>query len=405
MPYWTGTSKPILWGRVLIQSSQTMSRRLIFLILALLLLAPLAIPAKKKKKNTGVTTEEEGYVLPPIVDESAKKKKKKPEDETQVLPLPKELPGIITGEVQRLSFTVSPLSGRGLLSAQVREALRATLAQNRGGTVLKIRAFVAGSGDLRRVGTLVSEIFTEKKLPLPVLTTVQVGALPLENAQVVLESISSDKRVLNENGLAFVSGQPTTTADPVTPLKKALDRAGVTPNDVLRVTCFLNTYDKLGEVRHQITSAFPQAAPDFIQLQRGTIVDFVECEAVASLKATPAKPLVMVDAQAGSYSQAALVAPGKIAISGEQLGFHQQDEDVKLAFERLGKTLESAGANYRNTAFLHIYGLTRKAAEQIRTLRFGYVDKANPPASTLLLFEGLPSLDASFGLDVITVIP
>jgi len=158
-------------------------------------------------------------------------------------------------------------------------------------------------------------------------------------------------------------------------------------------------------VRQQVVASFPQAAANFIELQRGTIADFVECEAVAALKKAPSKPLIFVGPQQGSYSQAALVAPGKIAITGEQLGFHQQDSDVKLAFDRLRKTLDTVGGSYKNVAMMHTYSLTRKTADQIRKLRFDYVDAANPPASTLLLFEGLPSLDASFAFDLITVIP
>jgi hypothetical protein len=36
-------------------------------------------------------------------------------------------------------------------------------------------------------------------------------------------------------------------------------------------------------------------------------------------------------------------------------------------------------------------------------VRAGYYSATNPPASTLLPFEGLPSLDASFGVDVVAV--
>ena len=41
--------------------------------------------------------------------------------------------------------------------------------------MLKIRAFVAGSGDVRRVRDLVSEEFTERKPPLPALTLLRAG--------------------------------------------------------------------------------------------------------------------------------------------------------------------------------------------------------------------------------------
>jgi hypothetical protein len=40
---------------------------------------------------------------------------------------------------------------------------------------------------------------------------------------------------------------------------------------------------------------------------------------------------------------------------------------------------------------------------RVRAVRSGYYNNTKPPASTLLPFEGLPSLDASFGVDVIAV--
>ena len=114
--------------------------------------------------------------------------KKKKEDETQTLQLPKELPGAVVGDTRRLAFYVTPLSAKGLLSQQIRDALKALDRQAGGNAVLKIRAFVAGSGDLRRVRDLVSETYTERKQPLPALSLIQAGGLPLEGAQVVLEA-------------------------------------------------------------------------------------------------------------------------------------------------------------------------------------------------------------------------
>src|SRR5580704_18448330 len=117
-------------------------------------------------------------------------KKKRPDDVTQTLALPKDPPLVAIGETSRLIFHVSPLSGKGLLSQQTREALKAILKANGGAPVVHIRAFVAGSGDLRRVPQIVSEMFAEKKLPLPSVSVVQAGGLPLENAQVVIETVS-----------------------------------------------------------------------------------------------------------------------------------------------------------------------------------------------------------------------
>src|ERR1700683_3159654 len=130
-------------------------------------------------------------------------KKKNPDDLTQTLELPKDPPMVAAGETSRLVFYVSPLSTKGLLSQQTRDALKAILKANGGAPVVHIRAFVAGSGDLRRVPQIVSEVFTEKKLPLPSVSVVQAGGLPLENAQVVIEAVSETKKPVNPAGLSF----------------------------------------------------------------------------------------------------------------------------------------------------------------------------------------------------------
>jgi enamine deaminase RidA (YjgF/YER057c/UK114 family) len=332
-------------------------------------------------------------------------KKKKPEEVTQVLPVPKDPPFAVVAEVRRLVFHVSPLSAKGLLSQQTKDALKSLFQQTRGAQIVKLRAFVAGSGDLRRVQTIVSETFTEKKMNLPALTVVQVGGLPLEGAQVVLESIASDRKPQNEQGLAFISGQPSTMKDPLGPLQTMALKAGLEAGSVRRVTCFLTSLDSVSTIRGQAQTAFPKAAANFVQLQRSSLEDFAECEAVAALKSAPRSPLDLFEAQPGRYSQAAFVAPGKVALTGSQVGFRFQDEDVRLAFGRLGKALEGVGAGFHNVAMTHLYPLSRSTADRIREIRFEFCDAAKPPASTLLLFEGLPGLDAAFAIDIVAVLP
>src|SRR5271154_314283 len=148
----------------------------------------------QKPKKLG----DEGYV--PVVAPDTKKKQK---DETQTLPPPKELPIAVVADTDRLSFQVSPLSAKGLFTPQTRDALKALLRGSHG-TIVKLRAFVAGSGDLRRVSELVAEVFGDKHQPLPALSVVQVGGLPLEGAQVVIESTEAAKRPVNPNGVAFL---------------------------------------------------------------------------------------------------------------------------------------------------------------------------------------------------------
>jgi len=128
---------------------------------------------------------------------AAPAQKKKKEDETQTLQIPRELPAAVAGDPRHFTFHVTPLSAKGLLSQQIRDALKVLTRVSGGATVLKIRAFVAGSGDLRRVRDLVSEHFTERRQPLPVLSLVRAGGLPMEGAQVVLESISAARKEVN----------------------------------------------------------------------------------------------------------------------------------------------------------------------------------------------------------------
>ncbi|MBI3279068.1 MAG: hypothetical protein HYZ57_04400 [Acidobacteria bacterium] len=338
--------------------------------------------------------------------EGADKKKKKngEEETTQVLPAPREPPMVVTADVERLVFQVSPLSPKGLLSQQTRNALKAIFKASRGDTIVRLRAFVASSGDLRRVKEIVSEEFGDKRLGLPVVSTVQVGALPLEGAQVVIESAAVDKKVLHPNGLAFISGQVATTQNPLGPLETAVRNASLPPDGVLRVTCFLGALNQVAPARARAKTAFPKAVVNFVQLQRGSVSDFAECEAVAALPTPVGERVKFVNPIAGRYSQIALLSPGKIALSGLQLGFRAQENDIRLAFQRLEKALEPAGTSLKHTAFSNLYPLTRSTTEIIRKVRQEFFDKAKPPASTMVLFEGLPSLDASFGIDVLAVL-
>ena len=200
---------------------------------------------------------------------AAKKKKKKADEElpNQTLELPKDPPNAVVAETGRLVFHVSALSAKGLLSQQVRDALKDLSRQWNGAQPVKLRAFVAGSGDLRRVPTIVSETFTEKRQPIPAVSVVQVGALPMEGVQVVIESIAVAKRPVNPDGLAFLSGQQVSidkAFEPAAPLaaksleqlKSAVSAAGVDNDGVLRVSCFLTALDALDKTRAAFREAF-----------------------------------------------------------------------------------------------------------------------------------------------------
>ena len=322
-----------------------------------------------------------------------KKNKKEVEEITQVLEIPKDPPNAVIADVSRLVFHVSPLSAKGLLSQQVHDGVKALLSAAKGAQIVRIRAFVAGSGDLRRVPAIVSEDFTEKRLPIPAVTVVQVGALPMVGAQVQLESIAVAKKPTMPNGAAFISGQVGIDA-----LIKA------TTDPVQRVTCFLNSLEYLDKARAQIASAFPKAPAVFVQLRRDSIGDFIECEAIAALSKPPASNPEYTGVLDGRYTQVVQVPPGQIAFTGMQLAFGREPADVRLAFERLGKTLEGVKSSTKSVVMSNVYPLTNAATEAIRKTRMEFYDASKPPASTLLLFEGLSSVDAAFGMDVVALV-
>jgi enamine deaminase RidA (YjgF/YER057c/UK114 family) len=296
--------------------------------------------------------------------------------------------------------------------------LRALTRGARGATFVKIRAFVAGSGDMRRVRDIVSEMFTDRRQPLPALSVVQVGGLPLEGAQVVLESTAVARRPVNPNGLAFISGQAVTSPgplDPVLPLAEkaivnvgtAVRAAGAQPADVLRVTCLLSSLEGLGQIRAVMAKQFPPAVANYVQLRRAPAHAVAECEAVARLRAKPAGPLLFLNPdglpKSPNYSQLALVGAPRVVLSGTQMAFRFQEADARLAFERLGKSLEEGRTSMRDVAFASIYPLSDSIAALVRKVRFDYFDKSRPPAATMLPFEGLPSMDASFAIDVVAI--
>jgi enamine deaminase RidA (YjgF/YER057c/UK114 family) len=295
-------------------------------------------------------------------------KKKNPDDITQTLELPKEPPMVAVGETSRLIFHVSPFSGKGLLSQQTRDALRAILKANGGVPVVHIRAFVSGSGDLRRVPQIVSEVFREKKLPLPSVSVLQAGGLPLENAQIVIEAVSISKKLVNPDGLIFVEAQTAPS------MEKSLDQvaARLAGAAALRVSCFVSGMT----TPDAIAGRFPSAAVDLVQTQRETARAEVSCEAVGS----------------GGDIKAA-----KLAFTGTRVAFGTDEKAATLAFQRLDHDLADAGIQPGDIVATRIYPLSVKAGELARKVR------STAGTITVIPFEGIASVNGSFAVDAIAI--
>jgi enamine deaminase RidA (YjgF/YER057c/UK114 family) len=263
-------------------------------------------------------------------------------------------------------------------------------------------------------------MFSEKHLTLPALSVVQIGALPGDNAQVLLEAIIEDKKPANPNGLAFISGQAAYTREPLKPvvpmvekaaarLRTAVRAAGIDAGDVLRIDCYLTSLDETDKVRALVGAQFPRATLALMQPLRATYQSGAECGAVARLSSGPRVPLEFVnppELDGPSQSSAvALVGPYRVALSSAQLAFGAREDDARLAFVRLGKSLEQVTASYDKTAVAHIYSVSQAVGNLAQKAGAVFFDKSTPPAETVLPFEGLPSMDASFAVDVIVVLP
>lgn len=354
-----------------------------------------------------------------VLPVEAQRRKKKDEETTQTLEVLPEPPSVISAETARLEFVTVPMSAKGLLSQQVRDGLRTLIRDTKKAPIVKIRAFVAGTGDMRRVSAIVSEELTDKRMPLPVVSVVQVGALPLDGAQVQIEAITLSKRSVNPNGLAFFSGQAVTREGPlqtrVLPLaeeslanlRKAVEAAGSTPADLLRLSCFMSSLEDVADVRSAAARLFPAAMTLLLQTQRAPAQTVVECEGVARLKTKPSSAVVFLNPPglpaSKAYSQVALVAAPQLAFAGSQLAFRYAEDDARLAFQRLEKTLNSGNSSLKQAVFVNTYPLSSLLMEMVRKVRFDFFDPARPPASTMLPFEGLPSMDGAFALEVVAL--
>lgn len=307
---------------------------------------------------------------PPVI--RPPKKDKKTELPNQALEQLPQLPLVLPADGTKLSFLGAPLSNHGLLSQQTRDALKWMIAQSRGAQFVRIRAFIAGSGDLRRVPQLVSEVFAERHLSLPVVVALQIGALPLEGAQVQLEATLRQGRPVNPGGVRFAAFEAESSEAALSKLKQA--------GELLRATCFVPSVEGRAPVDGVV----------WIQAQRLSAQTTTWCEGVIR--------------NAGSAGTAQT-----LIFTGAQLAFSFSEEDARLAYERLEKTLKSANSTLKNAVFLSFYPLSAQLAELARRTGASFLGGAlnashEPAGIRKIVFEGLPSMDAAFAVEAVATV-
>jgi hypothetical protein len=318
-----------------------------------------------------------------------KGQKKKQE---QVLPLPPQPPMALRAETAMLDFHLSPLLKTGGLAAQIHASLTDLIRDTRGETIVKLRAFVAGSGDARRVQAEVAQIFTERKLPLPVLSVMQVGALGQESAKVVIEAVVATRRTLNPNGLAFFAGQSgNSLSDSLQALKGAVAAAKVSPDQVLRVSCFTSHIESNERGGGTVASLFPKAEINLVQALRDPPSDESTCEAVGQLSSPSADgPVVLL-----RDHRTTLVSSRQLVFTGLQLSFGSYLDDAHEAFVRLERA-STAIDPQEAPVQVNVFSLDPSGGSALRKTT------AVPPSTfSVQTVEGLPSIDATAGIEAV----
>ena len=299
---------------------------------------------------------------------------------------------VLAAETAGLTFYNAPLLTSGGLAAQIRRSLADLLRDTKGHTVIKLRAFVAGVGDARRVQSEVSDMFTKNKAPLPVVTILQVGSLGEDRAQVAFQAVLSSSQNVNPHGLVFFPGQAGNSfQDALSSLQKTAAEASVAPEDMLSCTCFAARLDGTGTLRALPSQAFPKAAVAVVQAQRDPMSDRAMCQGVGRLGETAGdKPLNLMPG-----SRASLVRAPRLVFTGLQLSFGNYLDDAREAFQRLQRaasTVDGGGAPVEVTAF----SLDPTSRSAIRK-----TTSAPPSTFTDQTVEGLPSVDASAGIEAV----
>jgi hypothetical protein len=339
------------------------------------------------------------------IQQAGAQKKKYEEPKSQVMPLPRELPMALAADTASLDFHVSTLLKTGGLAAQIRQSLNDLLRDTHGETIIKLRAVVAGAGDARRVQTETTGIFTEHKLPLPVVSIMQVGALGFEPAKVVIEAVVATHRAENPGGLAFVAGQiGASLPEALAKLQRGASAAAVTPGEILSATCFTSRMESYDAARTSIQSVFPKALINVVQALRDPLNDASMCEAVGRLPAAPGSdPASKRQVTWLSGARVTLVRSPQLIFTGMQLTFGSFLDDAHEAFLRLQRVASTAQmgqpagqASGQVPVQVNAFSLNASAGSAVsKTTSY--------PQSTFTVqtVEGLPAIDASSGIEAI----
>ncbi len=300
----------------------------------------------------------------------------------------------LAADTNTIDFHISPMLRTGGLSAQIRLSLTDLIRNTRGETIVKLRAFVAGSGDARRVQAQVTELFSEHRLPLPALSILQVGGLGESRAQVVIEAVVATHHDVNPNGLVFFFGKRERSLEKaLAQLKADTELAHVTSEGLLTCTCFASSIESYSETTAAFHQHFAKGALNLVQAVRDPQNSSARCEAVGQASAsqdTDASKILILE-----NAQATLVRSSQLIFTGLQLSFGNYLADAEEAFTRLTRAANALGASEKPVQ-VDGFALDASSGAALRKRI-----SLSPSTFTIQEIEGLPSIDALAGIEAV----
>jgi enamine deaminase RidA (YjgF/YER057c/UK114 family) len=95
-----------------------------------------------------------------------------------------------------------------------------------------------------------------------------------------------------------------------------------------------------------------------------------------------------------------VIASRFAVFTGAQMSFGFEESDGRTAISRVRTSLERAGASWKDVALARFYPVSTGLASRVLKLRTELFPPP-APAGNALVWEGLPSLDAGFGVELV----
>lgn len=172
------------------------------------------------------------------------------------------------------------------------------------------------------------------------------------------------------------------------------------------LTCLMSGLEDLAAVRQLLEREYSNAAFSYVQLERKPTRTVIECEAVTRLRAALSESPRYLNPPglppSPNYTHLLLVNFPLLVMTSAQAAKGLDDSNAQAAFQALPGVLTKAGADIRRVVMSNLYPTSTAASELVRRTRFNFYERSHPPASTMMVYEGLPG-GGSFAVDVVAI--